>query len=190
MTMSTAGAHALDEGRVCLLVTGPPGAGKSTTTRHLAQALTRSALIPGDAVAGFVARGYVWPLGEPADQAAHQVALCNDNLCALAANFMTAGFTPVIDWVVPDGDQLAVYRRALGQRLRLIVLDPGTQTSVARDRDRPAQEQFAFDNYSGLRASMWEGFGGDGWWLDTSELTVDATIERMLHEADERAVLR
>jgi hypothetical protein len=35
--------------------------------------------------------GYVWPLGEPAVEAARQVELRNRNLCTLANNFSDAG---------------------------------------------------------------------------------------------------
>lgn len=181
------GAQALDGGRVCLLVTGVPGAGKTTVANRLAGSLPRSALLSGDMIARLVVGGYVWPLGEPAEEAASQVALCNTNLCALAEKFMDAGFTPVIDWVVPDGAQLDVFRRALGSRLRLLVLDPSAATCVARDLGRPPQEQFAFDGHEQLRMAMWDGFGSSGWWLDTTDLTVAATTEHVLLHADARA---
>jgi len=126
-------------------------------------------------------------LGEPSDEAARQVELCNDNLCALATNFADAGFTPVIDTVVPNQAQLDVFRRALGDRLRLLVLDPGTDACVERNATRPAIEQFFFDGYPELHASMLAGFGDLGWWLDTSELTAERTVERVLAEAYERA---
>lgn len=138
-------------------------------------------------IARLVVGGYVWPLGEPADEAASQVALCNNNLCVLAEKFMEAGFTPIIDWVVPDAAQLDVFRRALGARLRLLVLDPSAATCVARDLERPPEQQFAFDGHEQLRATMWNGFGASGWWLDTTDLTVAATTQRVLLHAYARA---
>ena len=120
MTPTDEASSELDGGRVCLLVTGAPGAGKTTVAGNLARSMSRSSVISGDTVARLVVGGYVWPLGHPPEEAAGQVALCNDNICSLAANFMAAGFTPVIDWVVPDADQLDVFRNALGARLRLV----------------------------------------------------------------------
>jgi adenylylsulfate kinase-like enzyme len=187
MTPTDEASSELDGGRVCLLVTGAPGAGKTTVAGNLARSMSRSAVISGDTVARLVVGGYVWPLGHPREEAACQVALCNDNVCSLAANFMAAGFTPVIDWVVPDADQLDAFRNALGARLRLVVLDPGAATCIARDLQRPPQEQFAFDGHEQLRATMWNGFGSRGWWLDTSDLDVDSTTRHILRMAYERA---
>ena len=120
------GTHPIDQGRACLLITGAPGAGKSTVTRLIAHALSKSALLDAYFISRLVVSGYVWP-GEPADEAAAlQARLLNTNLCALAANFADAGFTHVIDAVVPDGNQLDTYRSALASyRLLLVVLDPG-----------------------------------------------------------------
>lgn len=181
----------MDHGRACLIVTGAPGAGKSTVAGLVARALSRSALLDAYVVSRLVAGGYVWPLGEPADEAARQVRLLNTNLCSLAANFANSGFTPVIDLVLPDGKQLDDYREALASlRLLLVVLDPGTAVCRYRNETRAPQDQFFFDGYAELRASMRHGFGDDGWWFDTSELTPEQTAQRILDESAVRAVLR
>lgn len=148
----TDGRRTLDHGGACLLLTGAPGAGKSTVTRLVAQALTRSALLDAHSIGRMAVGGYVWPLGEPADEAAAQVRLVNANVCALAANFADAGFTPVIDWVVPDSQQLETYREVLtSHRLLLVVLDPGSAVCRHRNENRPTHEQFFFDGYEELR---------------------------------------
>lgn len=173
-----------------MLITGVPGAGKSTISRLIADELNRSALMDAYFVGRLVASGYVWPLGEPADEAARQVRLLSTNLCALAGNFADAGFTPIIDLVVPDGEQLDTYRRALAsRRLLLVVLDPGFEVCRYRNEIRPPQQQFFFDGYDELRASMRRHFGSLGWWLDTSDFTATQTAERILNEALVRAVV-
>lgn len=189
MTPETSGDHRLDHGRTCLLVTGAPGSGKTTVTRLLARSLSRAALLDGDVVARLVVSGYVGPLDARSDEAARQVALCNNNLCGLAHRFAQAGFTPVIDWVVPDGAQLDVYRRALGSALRVVVLDPGAASCITRNQGRPPDEQFFFDGYDALRRSMHDGFGDEGWWLDTSEQTRELTAREILDGAYDRAAL-
>jgi hypothetical protein len=180
----------MDRGGACLLITGAPGAGKSTVSGLVAQSLSRSALIDAYYVSRLVAGGYVWPLGEPADEAARQVRLLNANLCALAVNFADAGFTPVLDVVLPDGEQLSTFRRALApHRLLLVVLDPGAGVCRHRNELRPAQDQFFFDGYDELRASMRQGFGDVGWWFDTSALSSEQTAEQILEEAFLRAAV-
>ena len=180
----------LGGGQACLLITGAPGAGKSTVSRLLAQQLSRSALLDAHFVSTMVVSGYVWPLGEPADEAARQVQLLNTNLCALARNFAEAGFTPVIDLVVPNGEDLEAFRRALtSHRLLLVVLDPGSDTCRHRNQIRAPQEQFFFDGYEELRATMRDGFANRGWWFDTSDLSAEQTVEHILREAPRRAVV-
>jgi hypothetical protein len=44
-----------------LIITGPPGSGKSTVSRLVAEHFERSALIDGDSFFGFVVRGYIDP---------------------------------------------------------------------------------------------------------------------------------
>lgn len=174
----------LDHGAACLLVTGAPGAGKSTVSRLVAQALTRSALLRGDFVSRLVVSGHVWALGEPADEAARQTRLCNDNLVSLARNLVAAGFTPVIDWVVPDRAQLDVFVDGLGDLgLRLLVLDPGAPTCRARNEERAPEEQFFFDGHEALTAAMRAGFAELGWWFDTSALTAAETAAHVVDDA-------
>jgi hypothetical protein len=62
---------------------------------------------------------------------------------------------------------------------------------VCQDRNkiRAPQEQFFFDGYEELRASMQHGFGNLGWWFDTSHLTPEQTVQRILNEAPIRAVV-
>ena len=44
-----------------LIITGPPGAGKSTVAQIVAGRFEPSALVQGDTFFGFVARGYIDP---------------------------------------------------------------------------------------------------------------------------------
>lgn len=179
----------LDHGQACLVITGAPGAGKSTVSGLVARALSRSALIDAYFVSRLVASGYVWPLGEPAEEAARQVKLLNSNLCALATNFVAAGFTPVLDLVLPDEGHLDTFRGALGDRLLLVVLDPGAVVCRRRNQGRAPEEQFFFDGYDDLRASMRQGFGDVGWWFDTAELSPQQTAQRIVAEASFRATV-
>ena len=90
----------------CVIVSGMPGAGKSTVTALAARLLPRAAQVKGDDVNEMILSGRVGFMGEPADEALLQDELCNRNMCTLAANFVDFGFTVLMDTVVADRAEL------------------------------------------------------------------------------------
>ena len=80
-----------------LVVTGPPGAGKSTVARLVTDRFEPSALVEGDAFFAFVARGASEPwLPESADQ--NEVVI--QAAAAAAGRYAAGGITTVYDGVV------------------------------------------------------------------------------------------
>jgi hypothetical protein len=67
----------------CVIVSGMPGAGKSTVSGLAASLMPRAAQIKGDEVNQMILGGRVWFMGEPRDEALRQYELCKRNMCAL-----------------------------------------------------------------------------------------------------------
>jgi hypothetical protein len=178
------------EFRGCVVVSGMPGAGKSTVCELAARLLPRAALVKGDDVNIMVRSGAVRFGGEPHDEAVRQSELCKLNMCALANNFVDYDFTVFMDTVVGDRTTLEMLVSLLAPRpVRLVVLAPGTEVCRYRNTTRPTYEQFAFDGYEQLDAAMKRDIGDDAWWFDTSTLTPAQTADQLVREAGERAQL-
>ena len=176
-----------DEVSGCVIVTGMPGAGKTTITSLVAGSLPRAAQVGGDTVNAMIRSGSVWFMGAPTEEALRQDELCNRNLCALANNFVDFGFTVLMDTVLADRSELDFFLALMSPRpVRLVVLDPGIEACRARNAGREPEDRFEFDGYERLEADMKREFGAIGWWLDTADLRADQTAEQVVAEVATR----
>ena len=174
----------------CVIVTGMPGAGKSTITDLAARLLPRAAQVGGDAVNMMVRTGFVWFMGKPTEEAIRQDELCNRNMCSLANNFIDFGFTVLMDTVLADRAELDFFIALMSPRpVRLVVLAPGIEVCKHRNAMRNPEERLEFDGYERLEADMKREFGDIGWWLDTSAITADQTAEQLVAELADRAAV-
>jgi gluconate kinase len=173
---------ATDVGDCVWIVTGVPGAGKTTTGRRLAERLEKSAFIEGDAICTLIVGGHVRPEDEPPDEAERQLDLSVTNQAMLAKSLYDAGFTPVIDWIVSSGDRLWQYREILeGRPIRFVVLAPGEQVSLSRHH---ARGKYVAEQWLHLHESF-ERVRGLGLWIDNSDDTVDDVVDVVLRRTGE-----
>ncbi len=173
----------------CVIVSGMPGAGKSTVSALAAGLLPKAAQVKGDSVNQMILSGRVWFMGEPRDEALRQDELCNRNMCSLAANFVDFGFTVFMDTVVADRAELDFLVERLSPRpVRLVTLAPGVEVCRHRNATRAPEERFDFDGYDQLDAGMQRDLGAVGWWFDTAALTATQTAQQLVREAAQRAV--
>jgi chloramphenicol 3-O-phosphotransferase len=175
----------------CVIVSGMPGAGKSTLTELAAGLVPRAAQVKADDVNEMILSGRVRFNGEPPAEAARQVELCDRNLCSLAGNFIDFGFTVFVDQIIVDRAELDFVVGLLAPRpVWLVTLAPTVEVCRHRNAIRDPDESWEFDGYHQLDADMRRELGSVGWWFDTSLQTPRESAEQLVREAVHRAALK
>ena len=168
-----------------------PGAGKSTVTRLAARQFPRAAQVKADDVNEMILSGRVWALGQPADEAARQQALCERNLTSLANNFIDCDFMVLMDELVRDRAELDRLLQLTAPRpVALVTLAPSIDVCEHRNATRDPDESWQFDGYVELEATLQRELGDAGWWFDTSALGPEQTAARIVRDAWTRGLIR
>ncbi|GGK99885.1 AAA family ATPase [Nocardia jinanensis] len=164
------------------LITGIQAAGKSTVAQALAERLPRSAHVRGDAFRRFVVNGRAEMSAQPTPAALEQLRLRHRLAAATADEYAHAGFTAILQDVVLGEFLPWTIERIRTDPLYVVVLAPHSEAVAAREagRDKNAYGEFSV---STLDTVLRETTPRLGTWLDTSDLTVDETVEAILAEA-------
>lgn len=178
----------------CLLITGTPGAGKTTVSQLVAERLPRAARVDGDVFGIMLVSGGANMLDEegrwnPGPEGQDQLRLRMINLCSVADNFAEAGFTPVADSVVETREELRFIAGRLRARpLMLVVLCPPLEVARHRNATRAVETRVDYD-FAPLARNQRRELGDMGWWLDSGEQTAEETADLIVAEAARRAVV-
>jgi predicted kinase len=172
-----------------LLVTGPAGAGKTTTARYFASARVEPTLyLSLDDVRGGVLSG----LANPADgwnpEVARQYSLAQQSIGHTARLYVGSGFQVVIDDAIfPDWQEanLARWHEVL-QRLecRLVVLLPRLDVVQARNTQRSGLRLLHPDLVKTIYDMMLPWRDRDVLVIDNSDVSVEQTVRQIVNDLE------
>lgn len=171
-----------------IVVTGVMAAGKSTVAQALAERLPRSAHVRGDVFRRMVVGGRAEVTGELSPESMRQLELRHRLAAQVADGYADAGFTTVLQDIAL-GDQLVELVRAVRTRPRyVVVLAPRADVVARREAGRGKTGYGGGWTVAELDRALREETSRLGLWLDTSELTVTATVDAILADLPAAAV--
>ncbi len=177
----------MTSGRIWL-ISGIPGAGKTTIERAVCARYSNAIHIPVDDLREFVVTGHALPI-EWTHETTRQFALARGSAARMAADYSDEGFAVVIDDVMREEDIDQFTRHLSGRPLTKVALIPRLDVALARNRDRTNK---SFDTSilepvaRRLHRSLVESCRPDSGWIaiDTSDMDVAASVTEILRRAD------
>jgi adenylylsulfate kinase-like enzyme len=166
------------------LITGAPGAGKSTVSAALCRRFPLAVHIPVDDIRDWVRSGFSSPV-EWTVETSRQFALARRGAARVAADYAGAGFVAVLDDVVRESE-LDQYTDYLGNaNLLKVLLNPNLETVLARNaspRRKPFDPSVLEAACRGLHSLLAsENTAEQGWIrVDSTTLDPDQTVEAIV----------
>ena len=178
------------------IITGIMASGKSTVAEALAERFPRSVHIRGDVFRRFIVNGQAEMNGESlSDDAVKQLHLRQELAAEAARKYADEGYTVVLQDILLGPDLEAMANRFADYDAHVIVLCPSAESVADRDayrRETRGKIAYAEGGLTpeSMDAILRESTPRIGLWLDTSELTVDQTVDEILERNGESLIHR
>jgi predicted kinase len=170
------------------VVTGVMAAGKSTVGQALAERFTRSVHLRGDRFRRAIVSGRQDMTGDASPEALTQLRL-RYRLAALAADeYVTAGFTTVLQDVIVGPMLTELLAMITTRPLALVVLAPSVEEVTRREagRTKTGYGTFTPADFDTLLRTTTPRIG---LWIDSTAQTPDETVDEILQGRD-KALIR
>lgn len=160
-----------------IILSGPPGAGKSTTAAGLGSTFPRSVHLHTDDFWHYIVSGGIPPFLPDSDE---QNQLVMKVIRAAAFTYAAGGFVVIIDGII--GPWMLHHFRDHEKardlpRLHYVVLRPSREETLRRARSRPAPDALVDEEPI---ASLWDQFSNLGEWeghvIDATSQTSSETL--------------
>jgi predicted kinase len=169
-----------------VILSGPPGAGKSTVGRSVADRFNRSACLESDWFWTTIVNGFVLPWEKEADDQNRAVLAA---VVAAATRLVRGGYTTVVEGVVGPWhfDLVRDELHAVDIPTHYLALRPDLSSCLARAKARAGTERIAGHpplTEEGAIRLMWDRFADLGVYephvIDSTGLSVRATTDVVL----------
>jgi len=177
-----------DPERQLYVISGVQAAGKSTASRLLAERFSRGVFIDGDNVRAMVVAGREDMTPDPSPEAIRQLLLRYQVAAQTALLHRSAGF----DVVVADnifGPILTSFLQLLaGHTFHLIMLVPAPEVVLRREHARDKDGYGPIWTVQALHDLVQAQTARLGWWIDSSNLSAQETVDLILSDPDRSIV--
>ncbi|MCU0540799.1 MAG: AAA family ATPase [Oscillatoriaceae cyanobacterium Prado104] len=163
-----------------ILITGNMAAGKSTVAQSLAERLPKSVHLRGDIFRRAIVNGQAEMTLNLSAEAYQQLELRYRLAAMVARQYLQAGFTVVYQDIIIGPTLAEVVASFYDVFLSVIVLCPRAEVVAARDAARSKTgyaNQAIVDAFDRILRTETPHIG---YWLDSSNLTVEETVDRIL----------
>lgn len=166
-----------------ILISGIMASGKSTVAQALAERLPRSVHLRGDIFRRFIVNGREEITPSPTPEATRQLRLRYELGAMTARRYHEAGFAVVYQDIILGEELRLVVDMLRNLPLQVVVLCPSPEAVAAREAARGKTGYGAW-TIANIDAGLRDETPRIGLWIDTSDLTVEQTVDRILSHLD------